>query len=416
MSDRMGQVMVVVVCAASVAAGLSYAQSGSPTSSGQLVLLDGSAVAYQSLEIRAEKVSGRGVPDGIALDDLRRIEPSGGAAAATETPAAVVELRGGRVLAKQLTIANEKCRIEWSGGQPMSLAVDLVRGIRFDGAAVNADFEKALAAPSAELDRVFIKDADGKVNGVTGLVDALDASQLTIEVSGQNRQLPREKVVGIVVAQPAVADATPRCEVTFRDGSVLGGLSLELAGGEAKLSLAGGGQVEFTWSAASRVAIRSSRVAYLSDLKAIVEEQRPIVTLPLPAQRDKSVSGKALMLGSRTYEKGLGVHSRSLLTFAAEKKWDTLAATIGLDAAAGGKGDCEFVVLADGEPLFKRRMKASEESADIQLAITGREQVTLLVEPGAGLDLADHANWCDVRFVRGQGPGARGQGPGARGQ
>jgi hypothetical protein len=26
--------------------------------------------------------------------------------------------------------------------------------------------------------------------------------------------------------------------------------------------------------------------------------------------------------------------------------------------------------------------------------------VTLLVEPGEGLDLADHADWCDARFIK----------------
>jgi hypothetical protein len=399
MSDRTARAIVVAICAASVAAGMSHAQTTSSTNSGQLVLLDGSAAAYQSLEIRADKLSGAGVPEGLALDDLRRIELSVGATRPTEKPAGVAELRGGRIWAKQLTIANEKCQIEWNGGPPLSIAVDVVRAVRFDGVA-SADFEKALAAPSAELDRVFIKDGDGKVSSVTGLVDALDATQLTIEVSGQKQKVPREKLLGIVVAQPAVVGAPPRCEVSFRDGSELGGQSLELRSDEATLSLAGGGQIEFSWAAVSRVGIRSSRVAYLSDLKPIVEEQRPIVTLPLPAQRDMSVSGKPLTLGSRVYEKGLGVHSRSVLTFAAEKKWDTLAATIGLDSAAGGKGDCEFVVLTDGERVFSRRMKAGEAPADVQLSITGREQVTLIVEPGAGLDLADHANWCDVRFVR----------------
>ena len=396
----MARAIVVAFWAASVAGGMLHAQTASSNNSSQLMLLDGSSVPFQSLEIRADKVSGAGVPDGLALDDLRRIEPAERGAATAEKPAALVELRGGRVLAKQLTIADEKCRIEWGGGTPLSLAVDLVRAVRFSEGMVNADFEKALAAPSAELDRVFIKDTDGNVSSVAGLVDSLDATQLTIKVSGQNRHVPRERVVGIVVAQPAAADAPPRCELTFRDGSALGGQSLELTGGEAKLSLPGGGQVEFTWSTVSRVAIRSSRVAYLSDLKPIVEEQRPIVTLPLPAQRDKSVSGKQLTLGNRNYEKGLGVHSRSVLTYAAEKKWDTLAATIGLDAAASGKGDCEFVVLADGEPVFSRRMRGSDPPTDIQLSISGREQVTLIVEPGAGLDLADHANWCDVRFVR----------------
>jgi len=110
--------------------------------------------------------------------------------------------------------------------------------------------------------------------------------------------------------------------------------------------------------------------------------------------------GKPLTLGGRVYEKGLGVHARSSLTFASEKKWDVLAATIGLDAAAGGKGDCVFVVLVDGQPLLTQRVKGKDPPQDIQVPISGREQITLVVEPGEGLDLADHADWCDARFLK----------------
>jgi alpha-galactosidase len=112
------------------------------------------------------------------------------------------------------------------------------------------------------------------------------------------------------------------------------------------------------------------------------------------------VTGKPLTIGTQVYDKGIGVHARSSLTFAADKKWDTLAATIGLDAGAGGKGDCVFVVVADGQPIFSRRMRGTDPPHELQLPITGREQITLLVEPGEGLDMADHANWCDVRLLK----------------
>ena len=94
------------------------------------------------------------------------------------------------------------------------------------------------------------------------------------------------------------------------------------------------------------------------------------------------------------------MHSRSSLTFAPERKYDVLAAVIGIDTQAGDKGDCVFTVLGDGQSIFTKRMKGNDSPQDVNLDISGYEQVTLLVEPGEGLDLADHANWCDVRFIR----------------
>src|SRR5262245_11513040 len=335
---------------------VGYAQAQvSPKAAAQLILLDGSTVPFQSLQIAAGKISGEGVPAELTLDDLRRIEvaPLPGV---TAKPAVIVELRGGgKVLAKSVTLGDDKCQITWSGDAPLSLAVDLVRSIRFDPGTASPDFDKTLAAPSAELDRIFLKDEMGKLSSVSGLIDALTGEQLTFESGGQSRNVPRSKLFGIVVAQPAAADPPARCLLSLGDGSLLAGDALELADGSATLSFTGGGKVTLPWTSVARVTLNSSRVAFLSDLKPTAEGQTALVTLPRPAQRDKNVLGKPLMLGTKTYDKGLGVHARSSLTFAAEGKWDTLATTIGLDAAGGGKGDCVFSILADGQPIVSRR-------------------------------------------------------------
>jgi hypothetical protein len=394
-------IFVALASVAAIATEDSPGQDPPQPSTSQLILLDGAAVAFRSLAVQDGNLSGDGVPADLTLDDLRRIELPDSDTEATVKPDVMVDLRGGgRVRAQNVTIANDKCRLEWTSGEPLSFPTDDVRAIRLDPATAHAEFEKALSTPSADLDRVFIKDDEGQVTGVTGLIDSLDSDQLKFQVSGQDHRVPRSRLYGVVIAQPAVAEKPSHCVVTFHDGSVLGGDSLSLSGDAATLSVPGSGKVEFSWKAAARIGIRSPRLAFLSDLKPIAEEQQPLVTLPLAAQRDKSVSGKPLTLGATVYEKGLGVHARSSLTFAADKKWDTLVATIGLDAAAGSKGDCVFVVAADGEPLLTRRMKGADSPAEISVPIAGRQQVTLQVEPGEGLDLADHADWCDVRFIK----------------
>jgi len=383
-----------------VLVGSASAQNPAQTTGSELVLLDGSSVPYQSLTIAAGKLSGDGVPAGLTLDDLRRIEVAPLPPAA-DKPAVVVELRaGGRVLGTSVTLGDDKCQIAWSAAEPLSLPIDLVRAIRFDPATASPDFDKALATPSAELDRIFLKDDAGKLSSVAGLIDTLTSEQLTFESGGQNRAVPRSRLFGVVVAQPSAVDPPAHCLVALVDGSLLGGDTLSLVGDKASLTLAGGGKADLTWKAVSHVTLRSSRVAFLSDLKPSAEEQSALVTLARLAQRDKNVLGKPLALGTKMFDKGLGVHARSSLTFEAEGKWDMLAATIGLDAAAAGKGDCVFTVLADGQSLFTRRMKGNDPPHELNLPIAGKGQITLLVEPGEGLDLADLADWCDVRFIK----------------
>src|SRR5262245_9956137 len=105
----------------------------------QLVLLDGSAVPFRSLEIAAGKLSGEDVPADLALDDLRRIEVAPQTAVAT--PTVILELRGGgRLLAKDVTLGDDKCRAQWSAAEPLALPIDIVRAIRLDPATASPDF------------------------------------------------------------------------------------------------------------------------------------------------------------------------------------------------------------------------------------------------------------------------------------
>lgn len=368
----------------------------------QLILLDGQAVSIQSLAMAAGKLSGEGVPAELTLDDLRRIElPVPHGAAAVEKPAVIVELRGGgRILAKDVSLADDKCQIHWPGGEPLAVPIDAVRAIRFEPSADSPDFDAAIAAPSPDLDRVLLKADAGKIDSVTGLVESVTADEVTFGLEGKSRPVPRAKVFAIVVAQPDAGDVVPPALIELQGGSRVGGELVSLADGKLAVQVAGGGKAELPWAGVRRVLIRSARMAFLSDLKPSAAEQQAIATIARPWQRDKSVLGKTLTLGTRAFEKGIGVHSRSSLTFDIDDGYDVLAATIGIDAETAGKGDCIFTVLGDGQPLYSQRVKGDEPARDISVPLSGVKQLTLLIEPGEDLDLADHADWCDVRVIK----------------
>ena len=393
---------LAVACVSALLAGGVAAQVPARITQPQLILLDGQAVSIQSLAIADGKLSGEGVPPELTLDDLRRIElPVSPGSPAPDKPTVIVELRaGGRILAKDVTLADDKCQIQWPGGEPLAVAIDAIRAIRFEPGTASPEFDGALAAPSPDLDRLLLKAEANKLEGVTGLVESVTADEVKFELEGQSRSMPRAKVFAIVVAQPDAGDMVPPALIELQGGSRVGGEVVSLADGKLSVQVAGGGKAELPWSGVRRLLIRSARVAFLSDLKPSAAEQQAIATIARPWQRDKSVLGKPLTLGTRAFEKGIGVHSRSSLTFDVDDRYDLLAATIGIDAETGGKGDCVFTVLGDGQPLYSQRVKGDEPARDISVPLGGVKQLTLLVEPGADLDLADHANWCDVRVIK----------------
>jgi hypothetical protein len=149
----------------------------------------------------------------------------------------------------------------------------------------------------------------------------------------------------------------------------------------------------------------------LSDLTPVAVDEEPVVAYPRAWQRDRSVAGGPLTVGGQTFTKGIGVQAYSRLTFEAGAKFDVFTATIGIDDATAGRGDCLFVVLGDDQELFRKRMKATDAPSDLRVDIRGVKNVSLVVEPGEDLDLGDHADWCDACLIRTSAPPERNSDP-----
>lgn len=366
-----------------------------------VTLLDGQSLPIAGISIAGGKVTGDGLPENLTLDDLRQIHVAQPAPSASSQAGIHLQLAGGGLVrASSLTIENDVCRVATiASEEKLGIPLERVRAIRFDPALKNDAIDKAISAPSAETDRVFVKVGEA-VESVAGITVGLTENDLQVQIEGADQTIPRSRLVAIAVTQPSGEDELPFATVTLKDGSTLPGEIESLADGKLTLAMPPGGKVEIPWSAVASVGVRSRRIAYLSDLKPTAVEQQSIAFLDLPWRRDRSVMGRTLTIAGRTFEKGIGVHATSRLTFEAGGQYDELAAEIGIDAETSGKGDCVFSVVADGESLFSQRVKGTDPPRPIRVDIRGKQEVTLVVEAGEGLDLADHADWCDVRFIQ----------------
>lgn len=365
-----------------------------------LTLLEGDRVTVTIEAIDADgKISGPQTPANLTLDDLRKIETPTPEATAAK-PAVILDLvDGGRIGAESITIAKENFQVKWSLGEPLEFPIDVVRAVRFKPSGESETFEEALTKPSADQDRIFV-EVDDQVAMLVGLVESLTADNIVFEFEGEKQTLPTAKLFGIVVAQVnPVAKSKSGVTVQLADGSRITGKVRELTGGKLTLGM-GPAAVSVPWSAVQSMAVRSARLAFLSDLDPVEVEERRIVTLPGPYQRDASVNKTTLTIGERKFERGLGVHAYSRLVFEIGGDYQVFAATIGIDAAAERHGDCVFVVLGDGRELARERMTGAAAAKELKLDVSGVKQLTLLVEPGEDLDLADLANWADARVIR----------------
>ena len=105
-------------------------------------------------------------------------------------------------------------------------------------------------------------------------------------------------------------------------------------------------------------------------------------------------------MGGQTFTKGIGVHSRTELTFALGGSYEKFVATIGLDDSIRPRGSVEFRVLGDGNVLYDSGVLTGEdEPRNVIVDVSKVDTLTLVVDYGPDLDLCDHADWGAARLL-----------------
>ena len=96
-----------------------------------------------------------------------------------------------------------------------------------------------------------------------------------------------------------------------------------------------------------------------------------------------------------------GQYARTRLAYALEGEFERFCATIGIDDAARPRGNVVFRVWGDAEMLFDSGpVTGNDEPRDVRLDVRGVDKLTLLVDFGEQMDLADHADWAAARVIR----------------
>ena len=148
--------------------------------------------------------------------------------------------------------------------------------------------------------------------------------------------------------------------------------------------------------------VLQSRAVYLSDLKPIEYEHQPYLGIRWPYSLDRSVAGSPLRLGGNVYDKGIGMHSQSRLTFELNGEYRRFESWVGLDDVTGQGGRVIAKVLADGVPVAGElgEISSAQGPRFVVADVAGRKKLTLVIEFGAAGDVCDHVNWCDARLIR----------------
>jgi hypothetical protein len=374
----------------------------------QLLLLNGTVSGKAPVKAIAEDGTITFGSKQISLQDVRRIDRDGIETDALPLRATRLFLNDGSIIiAEKLKIDSETVTFDMDEAQAVSIPLTSLRGVVLmplsadEGGRLAPDptYAQTLGDLTDREDTLFVIK-DGSIITVRGALEAFGAEDATFIWNDKSRKISLDKLYGITVAAPAVPPTVVgQARVHLKGGSTLWG-SPVLSGGELSVERPDGLHITIPWDRVVRLDVSSTRMAFLSDLKPTSVDNRPIAATPHQPTMDRSVSMGALRLGEQTFERGIGVHAPTEMTWQIDGAYDLLAMIVGIDESMGRQGDCVVKVIADGRELFAKRITGGGEPVAVNLKVTGVDRLTLAAEAGNGLDLGDHVNFADARLIK----------------
>lgn len=383
-----------------------------------LVLADGKEVKGILENLTRSEISLKGSDQPIALYEIHELRFAAPHPEKTidYSSGPIVVFRGGeKVLGRLREVRNS----EEGPLASLSLAVDGLPPVSGQLAAIAAFrlresypddpvFEETIEAEPPSQD-VFILRRSGLLS-VAGVFRGIDKDYLQVEVNGKRSRVRRQLVQGVILTPIASdrkeSDPPARLEIPgagrlpvylkgiehTREGPLLlFRLPLSPESATQKIPL----------SALAKILPASDKIVFLSSLEPARVEETAVVGKAFAYRKDLSVNGTPLQMKGRTYRKGLGVHSRTVLEYLLNNQYKNFAAIVGLDDSSGGKGSVTFVVSIDGKELLRENFDSRKKPLPISFSVAGAKILRLLVDYGEDrLDFADHADWANARLTK----------------
>jgi hypothetical protein len=334
----------------------------------------------------------------LSVDDVRVVRFADAATNPSPSPTIVHLSGGGRLPIREAVLVDDACEVTLRDDRKAKLSLEDVAAIQWTESAETA-WKDSLARPSAEHDLVVLK-AQPQATAVRAFVEAIGTETVEFDWDKQTRTVQRSQVIGVVFAR---AESSPPAKVRLWStaGAIVPVTRIDWSeeAGRLKCTLSHGSVIELPAGELVSIHVRSSRVKELSEMTPARVTERPIAALPRSWKADSNVRGEPLKAGSQTFDQGIGAQSGTSLAYELDGDAEQFVAILALDSPPGIAGDCEFVVLADGQEVIRRHLKSEDEPAPVRVPLKGARQLELRVDYGSNLDFGDHANWCDAHLV-----------------
>lgn len=348
-------------------------------------------------------------PVGLSREQVLRLYRIGATTTSIQTrnEAAVLFFSDGQEIpGKLLSFDSHDVEVETQIMGRMTLASDRIRAARWGdvGSGANAQaatrFDELRRETSTTRDSLLMYQGDS-VRIIGGVLESLDETDGRFILQDESLAFRRDRVYGVVLAAAGSDTKPARASVRLTDGQRLAGRVISANGERLRLRTTWGLEVGLAWERIVSVDFAHDELVFLSELEPASYSFEPLLNTAWPWRRDRAVSGAAIRLNGRAYERGIGVHSQSRLTYELRGEYRTFAALVGVDDSVRPRGSVVFKITADGSVLWESgEVRGADRARPVRVSVEGVQELSLMVEFGENLDIADHADWGDARLIR----------------
>jgi hypothetical protein len=374
------------------------------------------------VESRTGEVARRPIEELAQIDlakDVAFVRFERAAAASAPRVASVdrarIELTNGdRVLGKLVSGSGDRIQLELESGVALALDVDSIAEITFEGRLTPDQRASLRRPPQGDL---LYTLRDGALDRIEGTLEEFQPDGVRFESRTLKKRVttPWNEVAGLFIEaldrdrpQEDAKGAGVRVIADLADGGRLRGRCLELAPGGCRLALRSA-EIALPLDAIDELFVDSGELVFLSDLAPSKAVEGSLFGddfgLAWPHRVDRSVTGAPLVVGGRTYRRGIGVHAPSRISWALDGSYKELRGFAGIDdqvLTLAEHGAVNFKIHGDGKLLWESRTVRGGEAprAISGVALSGVKELALEVDPDAESFVADRADWLRLLLVR----------------
>lgn len=255
---------------------------------------------------------------------------------------------------------------------------------------------------------------DNSLDGLTGTFGDGDAKgeniNFEMEANAQKLSIQMSRIYAMILNPETKELGQTVCKVIDANANILYAKSLTVTAKKTvEIETVTGAKIEYpNMGSLAKLDFSEGSQLYLSNAAPIKVEQTSTEGIPEPYRRDRNLDNgelkirledtKEMKFVEQKFDKGLALHSRTVLTYDLGGKYKLFQTVAGVDVTVEGESNATLIIEGDFKPIFKGVITKAKPQV-LNLSVLNVKQLRITVE-SEFLDLGNQVNLGNARVLK----------------